>query len=204
MYFRNSSLIYQPKEYYRVDVFDKRDPESYISIKCQTICGELKIQKIEKNQKRCFVAKVSCLHKDLDLRLRLAIKRDLTMALKDDVEELRSLKHLVNSAILDGNVKGGLRWPLGKEHSSEGRYSVIGTWHNTVKTFKNSSLKLRLKHSDIFDFCTSDGEAENELTLDMKGINDMLNDRMVDMEPAIGSLEESLKLVWDHLLSYEL
>ncbi|KAI3905343.1 hypothetical protein MKX01_040034 [Papaver californicum] len=44
--------FYQPKEYYHVDVFDKRDPESYISIKCQIMWGELKIQKIEKNQKR--------------------------------------------------------------------------------------------------------------------------------------------------------
>ncbi|KAI3878144.1 hypothetical protein MKX03_000094 [Papaver bracteatum] len=196
--------FYQPKEYCRVDVFDKNDPESYISIKCQIMCGELKIQKIEKNQKRCFVADVSCLHKDLDLRLRLAIKRDLTRALKDDFEELKGLKGFVDSAILDGNVKGGLRWPLGKEHSSEGRYSVIGAWHTTVKTFKNSSLKLRIKHSDIFDFCNSDGEVENELTVDMKGINDMLIYGMVDMEPAIGSLEETLKLVWTHLLSFEL
>ncbi|KAI3943163.1 hypothetical protein MKW92_021430 [Papaver armeniacum] len=193
--------FYHPKEYYRVDVFDKQDPVSYISIKCQIICGELKIQKIEKNHKRCFVADVVCIHKELDLKLRLAIKRDLTRALKDDFEELKGLKILLDSAILDGNVKGGLRWPLGKEHSSEGRYSVIGAWHTTVKTFKNSSLKLRLKHSDIFDFCTSDGIVENELTVDMKEINDMLTDRAVDMEPAIGILQETLKLVWDNLLS---
>ncbi|KAI3868984.1 hypothetical protein MKW92_041283 [Papaver armeniacum] len=178
---------YQPKEYYRVQISDKVEPESGFSIKCQIICGELKIQKIEKNQKRCFVADISCLHKDLDLRLMLATKRDLTAALKD--EELKGLKQLVDSAILDGNVKGGLRWPMGKEHSSDGRYSVVGAWRSTVKTFKNASLKLKFINADRFDFCTSDGE---------------LMDRMVDMEPAIGSIEETLKLVWTHLLSFEL
>ncbi|KAI3987141.1 hypothetical protein MKX01_036931 [Papaver californicum] len=193
---------YQPKEYYRVNVSVKLEPESGISIKCQIICGELKIQKIEKNQKRCFVADVSCLHKDLDLRLMLSTKRDLTAAIKD--EELKGLKHLVDSAILDGNVKGGLRWSMGKEHSPDGRYSVVRAWHSTIKTFKSASLKLRFINANRFDFCTSDGEVGKELTLDMKGVNDILMDRMVEMEPGIGSIEEILKLVWSHLLSFEL
>ncbi|KAI3878143.1 hypothetical protein MKX03_000093 [Papaver bracteatum] len=192
--------LHQSKEYYQMIVFDKRDTKSAIIIKCQIICGELKIQKIEKNRKKCFIANVTCLGRDLDLRLRLAIKRDLTMALKDDSEELKALKHLVDSAILDGSVKGGLRWPSGKEHSSDGRYSVVKTLHNTVKTFKNSSMKLLLKSQDWFSFFTSDGKVENELVLDMKGINDMLIDRMLDMEPAIERLQETLKLVWNHLL----
>ncbi|KAI3878142.1 hypothetical protein MKX03_000092 [Papaver bracteatum] len=194
------SELHQSKEYYQMLVSDQRDPKSAIIIKCQIICGEIKIQKIEKNHKRCFIANVACLSRDLDLRLRLAIKRDLTMALKDDSEELKALKHFVNSAILDGSVKGGLRWPLGKEHSSDGRYSVRKTFHSTVKTFKNSTMKLRLINADWFNFFTSDGEVENELVLDMKGINDMLIDRMLDMEPAIERLQETLKLVWNHLL----
>lgn len=196
--------LHHSKEYYQVLVSDKRDPKSAIIIKCQIICGELKIQKIEKNPKRCFVANVVCLDRDLDLRLRLAIKRDLTMALKDDSKELKSLKHFVDSAILDGSVKGGLRWPLGKEHSSDGRYSVIKTFRCTVKTFKNSSLKLRLMNADGFNLCTSNGKVENELVLDMKEINEMLIDRMLDMEPAIERLQETLKLVWNHLLCFEL
>ncbi|KAI3886472.1 hypothetical protein MKW92_010265 [Papaver armeniacum] len=194
--------FHHSKEYYQMLVSDKGDPKSAINIKCQIKCGELKIQKIEKNQKICFIANVKCLDRDrdLDLRLRLAIKRDLTTALKDDSEELKALKHFVDSAILDGNVKGGLRWPLGKEHSSGGRYSIIKTFHITVKTFKNSSMKLRLINQDWFNFFLSDGEVENELVLDMKGINDMLIDRMLDMEPAIERLQETLKLVWNHLL----
>ncbi|KAI3947403.1 hypothetical protein MKW92_049148 [Papaver armeniacum] len=196
--------LHQSKEYYLVLVSDKRDPKSGIIIKCQIICGELKIQKIEKNKKTCFLASVTCLDRDADLLLRLAIKRDLTTALKDDSEELKGLKHLVDSAILDGSVQGGLRWPLGKEHSSDGRYSVLKTFHNTVKTFKNSSIKLRLKNKHWFDFCTSDGNVENDLVLDMKGINDMLIDRMLDMEPAIERLQETLKLVWNHLLIFKL
>ncbi|MCL7052099.1 hypothetical protein MKW94_006620 [Papaver nudicaule] len=195
---------HQTKEYYRVNVSDKWDPASVISIKCQIICGELKIQKIEKNQQRCFVADFSCLHKDLDLRLMLATKRDLSHlmnALKGD--KLKGLRQLVDSAVLDGQVKGGLRWPLGKEHSSDGRYSVVGAWHSTVRTFKNSSLKLRFVNADRFDFCTSDGEIGKEMTLVLKGITDTFIDRVVYMESAMGRLLEALKFVWDHLLDFE-
>ncbi|MCL7048647.1 hypothetical protein MKW94_025071 [Papaver nudicaule] len=194
---------YQPKEYYRVYVSDKSDPRSVISIKCRIVCGELKIQKIEKNQRRCFVADFSCLHKDLDLRLMLAKKRDLTKALKGDTEKLNGLRHLVDSAVVDGQVKGGLRWALGKEHSPDGRFSVLGVWHSTVRTFKNPSLKLRFVNADRFDFCTSDGEIGKEMTLVLKGINDTFIDRVVYMESALGRLVEALKFVWDHLLDFE-
>ncbi|XP_026416106.1 uncharacterized protein LOC113311487 [Papaver somniferum] len=46
---------HQAKEYYHVKVFDKPNPNTSISIKCRVISGQLKMHKIELNQKRCLV-----------------------------------------------------------------------------------------------------------------------------------------------------
>ncbi|XP_026416113.1 uncharacterized protein LOC113311494 [Papaver somniferum] len=70
------------KEYYHVKVYDNCNPESSISIKCRVISGRLKIHKFELNQKRCLRVDVSCLDKDLDLRLMLSTKRGLTTSVK--------------------------------------------------------------------------------------------------------------------------
>ncbi|KAI3906876.1 hypothetical protein MKW98_004926 [Papaver atlanticum] len=192
------------KEYYHVKVFDKCNPESSISIKCRVISGHLKIHKIELNQKRCLVVDVSCLDKGLDLRLMLSTKRGLTTSVKGDAEKLTSLRQLVECATLDSNVKGGLRWAMGKKYSSDGRYTVVGVWHTNVRSFKNSQLKLRLRNADRFDFWASDGEVGKEVTLELTGINDSLMTGMVEMEHTIAILQETLKLVWDHFLSCDL
>lgn len=192
------------KEYYHVKVFDKCNPESSISIKCRVISGHLKIHKIELNQKRCLVVDVSCLDKDLDLRLMLSTKRGLTTSVKGDAEKLTSLRQLVECPTLDSNVKGGLRWAMGKKYSSDGRYTVVGVWHTNVRSFKNSQLKLRLRNADRFDFWASEGEVGKEVTLELTGINDSLMTGTVEMEHTIAVLQETLKLVWDHFLSCDL
>ncbi|KAI3987142.1 hypothetical protein MKX01_036932 [Papaver californicum] len=194
------------KEYYHVKVFDNCNTESSISIKCRVISGHLKIHKIELNQKRCLVVDVSCLDKDLDLRLMLSTKRGLTTSVKGDAEKLSSLRQLVECATLDSNVKGGLRWAMGKKYSSDGRYSVVGVWHTNVQAFESSQLKVkvRLRNADRFDFWNSEGEVAKEVTLELKGINDSLMAGMVEIEPTIAILQETLKLVWDHFLSCDL
>uniref|UniRef100_A0A2N9EL16 DUF7903 domain-containing protein n=1 Tax=Fagus sylvatica TaxID=28930 RepID=A0A2N9EL16_FAGSY len=80
--------------------------------------------KTELNQVRHMVVDVSCLDKNVDLRLMLSTKRVLT-ALTDD--EMQSIRSLINSAILDQDVKGGLRWPFGKASSGD-RYCVNFKW----------------------------------------------------------------------------
>ncbi|KAI3963817.1 hypothetical protein MKW92_025694 [Papaver armeniacum] len=185
---------HQTKKYYHVKVFDKCNPNTSISIKCRVISGQLKMHKIELNQKRCLVVDVSCLEKDLDLRLMLSTKRGLVTSVKGDAEKLTSLRQLVDCAILDSNAKG------------DGRYSVIGVWHTNVQTFKTSQLKLRLRNADRFDFWASDGDVSNEVTLEVTGINASLiiGLDVVEMEDTIAILEETLKLVWDHFLSCDL
>ncbi|MCL7044539.1 hypothetical protein MKW94_005439 [Papaver nudicaule] len=191
----------QTKEYYHVKVYDNCNPESSISIKCRVISGHLKLYKIELNQKRCLRVDVSCLDKDFDLRLMLSTKRGLRTSVKGDTEKLTSLMQLLESATLDSDAKGGLRWDMGNMSSSDGRYTVVGVWHTNVQTFKSLQVKIRLRNADRFDFWNSEGEVAKEVTLVIKGINDSLMTGMViDMEPTVAILQETLELVWDHFL----
>nr|XP_016456528.1 PREDICTED: uncharacterized protein LOC107780488 isoform X1 [Nicotiana tabacum] len=93
--------------------------------------------------------------------------KKIMAALSD--EEIAGIKNLINSAILDSEVKGGLRWPIGKD-SSGGRYAVIGVWHTTAKSYGNPSIRFKLRHADRFDFGSSTGEVSRETSLKMPGI----------------------------------
>ncbi|OVA17184.1 hypothetical protein BVC80_1301g16 [Macleaya cordata] len=155
----------EEKENYQVKVFDKSRPNVTISCKCTAtkVGGELELYKFELNQVRHLVVDIACLDKNLDLRLMLATKRILT-ALTDD--EKLSLRNLIKSAVVDPDVKGGLRWPLGKESFGD-RYCIVGVWHIKAKSFKNSVMRITLRHADRFDFRTSTGEVANEVILKM-------------------------------------
>ncbi|CAI9760832.1 unnamed protein product [Fraxinus pennsylvanica] len=128
--------------------------------------GEKPLTLVELNQVRHMVADMSCLGKNLDLRLLLRTKRIL-VALKD--EEIENIQSLIGSATLDSEVKGGLRWPLGKQSSAD-QYTVVGVWHTNGKTFKNLSMRLKVRHADRFDFRSSAGEVTREVILKMPGI----------------------------------
>ncbi|RVW31370.1 hypothetical protein CK203_117509 [Vitis vinifera] len=175
----------EEKELYQIKLSDITRPDSTISCKCS----------IELNQVRHLVIDISCLDKNLDLRLMLSTKRILT-SLTDD--EKQSISNLISSAILDPDVKGGLRWPFGKESSGD-RYSVIGVWHIKAKAYTNSSVRLRVRDADRFDFRSSAGEVAREITLKMTGLVSQL--RKVEVESVSDQLKDTLKLVWDHFLS---
>ena len=81
---------------------------------------------------------------------------------------MQSIRDLINSAVLDTSVKGGLRWALGK--ASVGKYKVVGIWHTIAKSYKCPSVRLKLRHADRFDFRTSIGEASREISLKLKGV----------------------------------
>ncbi|GAY68163.1 hypothetical protein CUMW_262000 [Citrus unshiu] len=122
--------------------------------------------KVELNPVRHMVVDISCLDKNLDLRLALCTKSTLS-ALSDD--EMNCIRNLINSAILDPEVKGGIRWPMGKSFSGQ-RYRVIGVWHTEFKSYKSPSLKLKVRNADRFDFKTATGEATIEINLKLRGI----------------------------------
>lgn len=84
-------------------------------------------------------------------------------------EEKDKMRDLIGSAVIDGDVKGGLRWPLGKESSGD-RYTVVGVWHTDARTYKSSSVRLKVRNADRFDLRTSTGEVTREVSLKMTGI----------------------------------
>lgn len=84
-------------------------------------------------------------------------------------DEMQSIRDLISSAVLDPDVKGGLRWPLGKESSGD-RYKVVGIWHVIANMYTNPSLRLKVRHADRFDFRTSTGEATWEVSLMLKKV----------------------------------
>ncbi|KAK2640129.1 hypothetical protein Ddye_027924 [Dipteronia dyeriana] len=155
------------KEIFHVKLSDSNRPDSTISCKCSVKEDKtLELFKVELNQVRQMVVDVSCVHKNLDLRLMLCSKRILT-ALTDD--EMPSIRNLINSAVLDPEVKGGLRWPLGKSDSGDG-YSVVGVWHTTAKSYKGPLSRLKVRHADRFDFGAGVGETAIEVVLKLKRI----------------------------------
>ncbi|CAN1233652.1 hypothetical protein LINPERPRIM_LOCUS3972 [Linum perenne] len=157
----------EQKDLYHVKLSDSRQPDATLSCKC-TLGKDKKLQlhKVELNQVRQMVMDISCLDKDLDIRLMLCSKRILT-ALPDD--DMKSIRELIDSAVVDAEVKGGLKWPLGKKHSGD-RYSVVGVWHTVHKAYSNESLRLKVRDADRFDFMKGTGEATKEAYLKLKGV----------------------------------
>ena len=86
---------------------------------------------------------------------------------------MQCIRNLIESAVLDPNVKGGLRWPLGKAASGD-RFFVVGVWHTIAKAYRNPSLRLKVRYADRFDFRTSMGESASEVHLKLKGIVSVL------------------------------
>ncbi|TVU30000.1 hypothetical protein EJB05_21600 [Eragrostis curvula] len=189
------------KEHYHVKVFDKHRSESTISCKCTVQeDGTLAIHKVELNQVRHLVEDISCVSKELDLRLMLCTKRILKN-LDSEVES--AIKNLVASAVIDPNVKGGLRWPLGKESIGE-RFSIVGVWHTNYKAFRNDTLRLKLRHADRFDHRSSTGEVANEVTFKLIGLSRILEGGDQDENSLKEMLESAVQMVWDNALNYKI
>ncbi|KAJ6951678.1 hypothetical protein NC653_040969 [Populus alba x Populus x berolinensis] len=177
----------EEKDVYTVKLSDNTRPDATVLCKCIVLEDKklhlykagfvlprvlsshinLSYYMVELNQVRQMVIDVSCLDKNLDLRLMLCFRKILT-ALTE--EEMNSVKDLINSAVLDSDMKGGLRWPLGEEASSGGRYSVIGVWHAVTKAYKSSSFRLKARDADRYDFRTGTGETTREIYLKLKRI----------------------------------
>ncbi|KAF5176446.1 Dna-directed rna polymerase subunit alpha [Thalictrum thalictroides] len=197
-------------EYYHVKVYDKCRPRTTVICRCTVnhAVGELDLNEaslntlhciIELNKMRHLTADISCLDKSLDLRLMLSSKRTV-ISLND--EEKHSLNKLLKSAVIDSEVRGGLRWPPGKE-SVDDRFFVIGSCHVKDKNFKNSSIRLKIRQADQFDFRTSTSELTDEASVRMVQLDNCLRDESSEVAPMVDMVRETLRLIWDNLLCWE-
>ncbi|XP_010556808.1 PREDICTED: uncharacterized protein LOC104826017 [Tarenaya hassleriana] len=174
-------------------------PYSFISCKC-TVKEDrrLTLRRVEVDALRNGVVDVSCLDQNIDLRLMVYSKRIPTALTENEISDIRKL---VDSAVVDPNVKGGLRWPLG-EASSGGRYSVSHVWHLTNTVYRSSTFRLKVREADRFDFRVGTGEAAREVILVLKGISQKLEgDDEVERSSVSDMLKDALKMIWDHFLS---
>lgn len=146
---------------------------------------------------------------------------------------MQSIRDLIDSAIIDPDVKGGLRWPL--EKASSGKYNVVGVWHVIAKAYKNQSLRFKVRHADRFDFRTSVGEASWEINVRLEKVVAKLKvsatislqhlhlstsyyihlsigvtsfslnfqEEKVEVNSISEMLEENMKFIWDNFLSCE-
>lgn len=83
--------------------------------------------------------------------------------------EIKNLKELTDSAVIDPTVKGGLKWPLGKSSCAD-RYRVCGVWHTVTTTYRNQTLRLQIREADRYDFRTGIGGTSSEVNLKLKAL----------------------------------
>ncbi|KAH9728286.1 hypothetical protein KPL70_008975 [Citrus sinensis] len=161
-------------------------------------CKDIYNVKVVLDQVRHMVADIVCFDEDLDLRLALYTRSTLS-ALSDD--EMNNIRILINSAIPDPKVKGGLIWPMGKSYS--GNYTVVGVWHHELKSYKSPSLKLKVINVDRFRFKTGTGVATIEINLKFRRIVSEIQDGETDTDSINNGFKDNLRLIWDHFLSGE-
>ncbi|TXG66221.1 hypothetical protein EZV62_007496 [Acer yangbiense] len=123
---------------------------------------KLELYKVETNPIYEMIKNILCIDKNIDLRLALQTKRILT-SLTDD--EMHGIRNIINSAIIDPEVKGGLRWPYGKACSGD-RFAVVEIWHTIAKKYKSRSLSLMVRRVDRF--MDAYGEDKIEVNLKLK------------------------------------
>ncbi|KAJ9131945.1 hypothetical protein P3X46_034845 [Hevea brasiliensis] len=188
----------EEKDIYHIKLSDDTRPYSTVSCKCRVQADKkLVLYKAELQKVYHMVTDVSCLDKNLDLRLMLYTKRILTAPTDD---EMKSIRDLISSAVLDSEVKGGLRWPLGKI-SSENRYSVIWFGHTITKAYRSPSLRLKVGHADRFFLESETGEVSTETYLKLNGILSELQEQGAESDSVSTMLKDSLRMIWDNFLS---
>ncbi|KAJ0013558.1 hypothetical protein Pint_20244 [Pistacia integerrima] len=146
-----------------------------------------------------MVVNVSCLDKDVDLRLMLSGKRILT-ALTDN--ERQRISNLINSAVVDPEKKGGFRWPQ-TAYSQSSRYKVVGIWHTISEVYKSPSLLLEVRSANRYNFETATEDARREVSLKFKGIVSELLAQKRESDSIYGMFKDTLGMIWEHFLCCE-
>ncbi|CAG7874251.1 unnamed protein product, partial [Brassica rapa] len=138
---------------------------------------------------------VSCIDKNLDMRLMLAGKRKIKTLTEKEISDIQGL---LGSAIGDMNVKGRLRWPLGKT-SSEGGYKIFEVCHARVTIYKKHTLGLKVRETNRFNERYATAEMEKGVTLILKEMNTKLQEQNIERGCVLEMLRDALGTIWDFL-----
>ncbi|KAL5702447.1 hypothetical protein ACHQM5_027666 [Ranunculus cassubicifolius] len=112
-------------------------------------------------------------------------------------DESHCLSQLIKSAIIDPKEKGGLRWPV-EDNPLFSRYVIDEVRHKTTEVFKSSTMKLKLGRKVEFCLSTSAYRVDQSVILEMTEIERKLSDGAVGLDPIIGMVSDTLKLLWEH------
>ncbi|KAJ0262280.1 Uncharacterized protein HA466_0052430 [Hirschfeldia incana] len=193
---RHGFCIDLEKERYTVKVSHHTRPNETISCKCTVKeDGRLSLYKLDLNLIRHMVVDVSCIDKNLDMRLMLSAKRKITSLTE---KEISDIKGLLDSATVDPNVKGGLRWPFGISSSGDA-YRVFESCHVKATVYKNRTLRLRVRETDRYNERIGTGEEKREVTLMLKEMNTKLQEQNIDKGCVLKMLRDVLGTLWDFL-----
>ncbi|XP_039045482.1 uncharacterized protein LOC120185288 [Hibiscus syriacus] len=125
---------------------------------------------------------------------------DVKLSMED---EMQSIRNLIDSTVIDPDVKGGLRWPFGKV-SSGNIYNVVGVCHTMDSAYENSSIRLKVQHADRFDFKAAYGEASEEAFMKLKGSVSGLMEKDVGTNVIFDMLRNNLGTILQHFLAASL
>lgn len=83
------------------------------------------------------------------------------------------IDQLISAAVMDPDVKGGLRWPLGKESAAD-RFVIVGVWHTKHKLLSRDKIRAIMRQANRFDYHSSTGEDANEVSFKLHGLSEQL------------------------------
>ncbi|KAF3783454.1 hypothetical protein EJ110_NYTH20612 [Nymphaea thermarum] len=208
------------KDEYHLKIEDKQLPDCMLT--CRFCIKAIKISKpvirnlsicilqIEASPLRHLVVDLSCVFQDFDLRIMLTTKRIvesftfLLFYMNSQAEEKHCIKEVIESAILDPNVKGGLRWSLGKD-SAGGRFYVQESFHILSRSFAGPTVRLKLRNADRFNLSSSHGKISDEVSVKLIGVRKHLKVKLLEAgggdEAMQECLQDTLKLIWDNFIN---
>ncbi|VVB01050.1 unnamed protein product [Arabis nemorensis] len=185
--------IEEEKERYIVKVSHSTGANETINCKCTlNEDGRLSMYKaslmffVELNLVRHLVVDVSCIDKNLDMRLMLAAKRKQKKTALTE-KEISNIKGLLDSTTVDPNVKGGLRWPPGSGRN----YRIFEACHVKFTVYRSQTLRLRVRKTDRFNERIGRGEIKSEVALMLKDINTKLQEQNIEKGCVLGMLKDA-------------
>lgn len=88
-------------------------------------------------------------------------------------KERSNIQRMLDSVTVDSTVKGGLTWPHGKPPSENG-YTIFEVCHVRATTYKNKTLRLRVRETNGYSERFGTWEVERGVTLILQDINTKL------------------------------